>query len=166
MKQNKAQYPDRFDQSQRIPSAHSTLEKGGRRGVIERGEKGQNDPRCTRSRYSQALERWYDDTKIGGGIQNPPILENCPLIDFRGRREGKGTKKKRARRRRARIEDFFFFFSKGESERQRILGGPTFHVIVLDRCAAVGRFLHLRAIALLRDDAPTWSTQSVSVNRH
>lgn len=30
-----------------------------------------------------------------------------------------------------------------------------FHVIVLDRCAAVGRFLHLRAIALLRDDAPT-----------
>lgn len=77
-------------------------------------------------------------------------------------------KKKRAKRGRARIEDFsfFFFFSKGESERQRILGGPTFHVIVLDRCAAVGRFLHLRAIALLRDDAPTWSTQSVSINRH
>lgn len=81
---------------------------------------------------------------------------------------GHEKKKERAKRGRARIEDFFFcfFFSKGESERQRILGGPTFHVIVLDRCAAVGRFLHLRAIALLRDDAPTWSTQSVSVNRH
>lgn len=99
----------------------------------------------------------------------------CPLIQIsrieervRGCESRARKKKERAKRGRARIEDFFFcfFFSKGESERQRILGGPTFHVIVLDRCAAVGRFLHLRAIALLRDDAPTWSTQSVSVNRH
>lgn len=44
---------------------------------------------------------------------------------------------------------------RSRSERG-FVGGPTFHVIVLDRCVAVGRFLHLRAIALLRDDTPTW----------
>jgi len=50
-----------------------------------------------------------------------------------------------------------------DAERRK-KGSPTFNIIVLDRCAAVGGFLHLRAIALLRDDASTWSAQSVSVN--
>jgi hypothetical protein len=50
-----------------------------------------------------------------------------------------------------------------DAERRK-KGSPTFNIIVLDRCAAVGGFLHLRAIALLRDDASTWSAQNVSVN--
>lgn len=45
--------------------------------------------------------------------------------------------------------------SRAEREKLRKKGSPTFNVVVLDRCAAVRGFLHLRAVALLRDDAPT-----------
>ena len=79
---------------------------------------------------------------------------------MRDREKDRERERERERKRKTERE------RKREREREDFLGGPTFHVIVLDRCAAVGRLLHLRAIALLRDDAPTWSTQSVSVNRH